>query len=605
MDLYGSTFLFCLNKRKKGEISVSIFKKLSWFFRQEWKAYFVGVFFLIIVAILQVVSPRIVGIIIDEIALGTLTMASLWKWTAIILIAGVLQYLFRYIWRMKIWGTSAELEKILRSRLFKHFTEMDAVFFQKYRTGDLMAHATNDLNAIRMVAGAGILTLADSISSGGITLFTMFFLIDWRLTLIAMIPLPALTLVSRILGQKMHKRFRKAQAAFSSLNDKTQESVSGVKVIKTFGEEEEDIRDFEAMTKDVVAKNKSVYLVDALFDPAIQLILGLSFALTIIFGGRFVVEGSISIGQLVSFISYIGMMAWPMLAVGRLFNVLERGSASYSRIDELLKEKSTIQEQKNAIRTVVSGDLDFQVSSFNYPNSKEISLHDVNFHLKRGQTLGIVGRTGSGKSTIFRLLLREYDQYAGSINYNGIDIRDYSLDALLSGIGYVPQDNFLFSSDVRENIRFADPSISQQKVEEAALLTAIHQDILGFPDGYDTLVGERGVSLSGGQKQRIAIARALVTEPELLILDDSLSAVDAKTEEAILTGLKEKRADQTTIIAAHRISSVMHANEIIVLDEGRIVERGTHYELMEQDGWYRRMYEKQQLETKLEGADEA
>ena len=353
MDLYGSTFLFCLNKRKKGEISVSIFKKLSWFFRQEWKAYFVGVFFLIIVAILQVVSPRIVGIIIDEIALGTLTMASLWKWTAIILIAGVLQYLFRYIWRMKIWGTSAELEKILRSRLFKHFTEMDAVFFQKYRTGDLMAHATNDLNAIRMVAGAGILTLADSISSGGITLFTMFFLIDWRLTLIAMIPLPALTLVSRILGQKMHKRFRKAQAAFSSLNDKTQESVSGVKVIKTFGEEEEDIRDFEAMTKDVVAKNKSVYLVDALFDPAIQLILGLSFALTIIFGGRFVVEGSISIGQLVSFISYIGMMAWPMLAVGRLFNVLERGSASYSRIDELLKDKSTIQEQKNPIRTAV------------------------------------------------------------------------------------------------------------------------------------------------------------------------------------------------------------------------------------------------------------
>lgn len=605
MDLYGSTFLFCLNTGKKGVIYVSIFKKLSWFFRQEWKSYFVGVFFLIIVAILQVVSPRVVGIIIDEIALGTLTMASLWKWSAVILIAGILQYLFRYIWRMKIWGTSAELEKILRSRLFKHFTEMDAVFFQKYRTGDLMAHATNDLNAIRMVAGAGILTLADSISSGGITLFTMFFLIDWRLTLIAMIPLPALTLVSRILGQKMHKRFRKAQAAFSNLNDKTQESVSGVKVIKTFGEEEEDIHDFEAMTKDVVAKNKAVYLVDALFDPAIQLILGLSFALTIIFGGRFVVEGSISIGQLVSFISYIGMMAWPMLAVGRLFNVLERGSASYSRIDELLKEKSTIQEQKDAIRTPVTGDLDFQVSSFGYPNSEEISLQDVNFHLERGQTLGIVGRTGSGKSTIFRLLLREYDQYAGSINYNGIDIRDYSLDALLSGIGYVPQDNFLFSSDVRENIRFADPSISQQKVEEAARLTAIHQDILGFPDGYDTLVGERGVSLSGGQKQRIAIARALVTEPELLILDDSLSAVDAKTEEAILTGLKEKRADQTTIIAAHRISSVMHANEIIVLDEGRIVERGTHYELMEQDGWYRRMYEKQQLETKLEGADEA
>ena len=271
-------------------MQMGIFKKLNWFFKQEWKSYVVGVFFLIIVAILQVVSPRVVGIIIDEIAQGTLSRSSLMKWVLLILVSGILQYLFRYIWRMKIWGTSAELERILRSRLFKHFTEMDATFYQKFRTGDLMAHATNDLNAIRMVAGAGILTLADSISSGGITLFTMFFLIDWRLTLIAMIPLPGLTLVSRILGKRMHKSFRKAQAAFSDLNDKTQESVSGVKVIKTFGEEEQDIRDFEARTKDVMLKNKEVYRTDALFDPAIQLILGLSYALTIIFGGRFVVR---------------------------------------------------------------------------------------------------------------------------------------------------------------------------------------------------------------------------------------------------------------------------------------------------------------------------
>ncbi len=582
---------------------MGIFKKLNWFFKQEWKSYVVGVFFLIIVAILQVVSPRVVGIIIDEIAQGTLSRSSLMKWVLLILVSGILQYLFRYIWRMKIWGTSAELEKILRSRLFKHFTEMDATFYQKFRTGDLMAHATNDLNAIRMVAGAGILTLADSISSGGITLFTMFFLIDWRLTLIAMIPLPGLTLISRILGKRMHKSFRKAQAAFSDLNDKTQESVSGVKVIKTFGEEEQDIKDFEARTKDVMLKNKEVYRTDALFDPAIQLIIGISYALTLIFGGRFVVEGSISIGQLVSFISYISMMTWPMLAVGRLFNVLERGSASYSRIEELLKEKSSIVEKKKSFPSQISGNLDFQVEQFKYPNAAEASLSDVVFRLEQGQTLGIVGRTGSGKSTIFKLLLREYDNYEGRILYNGVDIRDYSLDALLNGIGYVPQDNFLFSTDIRENIRFADPSLNQEAVEEAAKLAAIHNDVLGFPDGYDTLVGERGVSLSGGQKQRISIARAVVLNPELLILDDSLSAVDAKTEEAILSGLKERRADKTTIIAAHRISSVMHANEIIVLDEGRIVERGTHQELMHSGGWYHRMYEKQQLEIKLEGED--
>lgn len=580
---------------------MEIFRKLRWFFKQEWKAYTLGVSFLILVAILQVVSPRIVGNIIDQINLGTLTSKMLIIQVLLILAAGILQYVFRYIWRIRIWGTSAKLEKTLRTRLFHHFTKMDASFFQKYRTGDLMAHATNDLTSIRLVAGAGILTLADSISSGGITLITMFLVVDWRLTLIAMIPIPALTIVSRILGKRMHRQFRKAQAAFSGLNDKTQESITGAKVIKTFGEEEEDITDFERQTRDVVKKNKEVYLVNSLFRPAIIFIIGLSYALSIIFGGIFIQNGDMTIGNLVTFFSYIGLMRWPMMAVGRLMNTLERGSASYNRIDELLKEKSSIVEKEGAIAAPLTGDLTVDLEAFKYPGVAQNTLHDIHFTVKQGETLGIVGRTGSGKSTLFELLLRTYDHYDGSIKYNGIDIRDYKLDQLLEGIGYVPQENFLFSTNVRENIRFANPAYTQEQIEDAARITAIHDDILGFPNGYDTLVGERGVSLSGGQKQRISIARAVITNPELLIFDDSLSAVDAKTEEEILSNMNQKRHNRTTIISAHRISSVMNANEIIVLDEGTIIERGTHEQLMANNGWYSQMYEKQQLESKLEG----
>lgn len=582
---------------------MGIFKKLKWFFRQEWKAYVLGVIFLIGVAILQVISPRIVGNVIDQIDQGVLTPQLLYMQVGIIAIVSLMQYIFRYVWRMKIWGTAAILEKSIRSQLFHHFTRMDVAFFQKYRTGDLMAHATNDLNAIRLVAGAGILTLADSISSGGITLLTMFLTVNWKLTLLAMIPFPALTIVSRLLGKRMHRSFRKAQAAFSGLNDKTQESVTGAKVIKTFGEEEEDIADFEAQTAAVVQKNKKVYIIDALFNPSIQFLLGLSFAISLIFGGVFITNGEMTIGDLVTFFSYIGMMRWPMMAVGRLMNVLERGNASYGRIEELLGETSHIIEKTEALDQPLTGDLHFDIEHFQYFDAEKPALQDVHFHLRQGSTLGIVGRTGSGKSTLFKLLLREYDYYDGKIRYGDVDIRDYKLDRLLAGIGSVPQDNFLFSMDIRENIRFADPTYLQAKVEEAAKVTAVHQDILTLPKGYDTLVGERGVSLSGGQKQRIAIARAVITQPELLILDDSLSAVDAKTEDEILQNLRAGRQNRTTIISAHRISSVMHADEIIVMDEGTIVERGTHRSLMQEDGWYKQMYEKQQLEKKLGGGE--
>lgn len=582
---------------------MSIFRKLGWFFRQEKKHYVIGVTALVLVAIVQLVPPKVIGVIIDEIAAEDIQMNTIIFWIVVLLLAAVGQYVFRYIWRTNIWGSAARLEKDLRRQLFHHFTQMDQVFYHEHRTGDLMAHATNDLNAIQNVAGAGILTFADSFITGGTTIIAMMLFVDWRLTLLAVLPMPLLAVMARILGSKLHDAFRDSQEAFSDINDKTQESITGIKVIKTFGQEQEDIADFVTKIDNAIVKNRRTNYLDALFDPFITVIIGISYVLTIILGGKFVMENTITIGQLVSFISYIGMLVWPMFAIGRLFNVLERGNASYDRVSELLSKKTHIIEPKDAVTTPAEGNVSFEIQEFSYPDDEKVALQQISFMIPKGETLGIVGKTGAGKSTIIKLLMREFDDYQGKISFGGVDVKDYSLDALLRAIGYVPQDHFLFSMTVRDNIRFADPRLSQEKVEAAARLADIDDDIKGFPEGYDTMVGERGVSLSGGQKQRMSIARALVVNPELLILDDALSAVDAKTEEAILTNLKDYRHDKTTIIAAHRLSSVMHAKEIIVIDDGRIVERGTHESLVSLGGWYARMWERQQLEVKIEGGE--
>lgn len=581
---------------------MSIFLKLGWYFRREWKLYLAGVLGLVLTAIIGIVPPRIIGDIVDGINQHSLTAHTLTVYLVIIGVAAVGQYLARYLWRNAIWGGAAGLERTLRERLFWHFMKMDATFYQQYRTGDLMAHATNDLTAVERVAGGGILQFADSIITGGTTLIAMMTLIDWRLTLITVVPFPLLAVVSRYLGKKIHVAFRASQAAFSRLNNKAQESISGIKVIKALGQEKADVADFNQQIDQTIKINRHVNVLDSLFDPAITMIIALSYGATIILGGLYVTHGVITIGNLVSFVTYLGMMVWPMFAVGMLFNTMERGNASYDRVMELLNQQSAIIDAKRGIEQRPHGDIQYQIKQFNYPNDAGTSLSNVDFTLKAGQTLGIVGRVGAGKSTIMKLILREFDQYEGHITYGGHDIKQYALDSYLPALGYVPQDSFLFSNTIRENIRFADPTVSQAVVEAVAAKSDLSGQIASMPAGYDTQVGEEGISLSGGQRQRLAIARALLINPELLILDDALSAVDAETEAEILANLKAERADKTTIIAAHRLSSVMNADEIIVLDAGHVVERGTHAQLMTQHGWYQKMFTRQQLETKVEGA---
>ncbi|OXS55424.1 ATP-binding cassette subfamily B protein [Bacillus sp. V-88] len=578
---------------------MKVFYDLKWFFLQEKKSYITGTILLLLVAFLQLIPPKIVGVVVDRIKAHTLTTEDMLKWILILIFTALAMYGLRFVWRIMIFGSATKLSRLLRDELYHHFTKMSPAFYQKKRIGDLMAHATNDIQAVQQTAGVGVLTFVDSLSTGGFVIAAMAFTISWKLTLIALIPMPFMAVLTSYYGTLLHKRFHKAQEAFSALNDKTQESVAGMKVLKTFGQEKEDIESFRKQSEEVVQKNISVARVDSLFDPTISIIVGISFFLSIVFGSKYVIEGELTIGDLISFTTYLGLLIWPMLAFGWLFNIVERGRASYDRVAGLLNEKIDIQDA-GELEDSPTGDIEFQISSFSYPDEEMPALEDVQFTMKKGQTIGIVGKTGAGKTTLLKLLLREFEGYKGKVEFGGSLIQEYKLNHLRESIGYVPQDHFLFSATIFENIAFVNPLSSREKVEEAALLAHIHDDISRFPLGYATVVGERGVSLSGGQKQRISIARALLTDPEVLILDDSLSAVDASTEESILTSLKQNRAGRTTVITSHRLSAIQHADLIIVLEEGKLVEKGTHFHLMKNKGRYREMYLRQQLEELVE-----
>ena len=577
---------------------MSIIQKLWWFFKLEKRRYLVGIVALVLVSVLNLIPPMVMGRVIDAITSGRLTQDELLLHLFYLLLAAFGMYYLRYVWRMYILGTSYRLGQIMRSRLFEHFTKMSPAFYQNYRTGDLMAHATNDINALTRLAGGGVMSAVDASITALVTLLTMLFSISWQMTLVAILPLPFMAYATSRLGRKTHKAFGESQAAFSELNNKVQESVSGIKVTKSFGYQSDELASFQEVNDLTFQKNLQTMKYDSLFDPMVLLFVGSSYALTLLVGAFMVQAGQVTVGNLVTFISYLDMLVWPLMAIGFLFNITQRGKVSYQRIESLLSQESPVKDPESPLDGIENGRLDYAIDRFAFED--EETLRDIHFSLEKGQTLGLVGQTGSGKTALIKLLLREYDVDQGAIYLNGHDIRDYRLADLRSLMGYVPQDQFLFASSILENICFGNPDLPFSAVEEATQLAQVYQDIQAMPEGFDTVIGEKGVSLSGGQKQRLAMSRAMILSPDILILDDSLSAVDAKTEFAIIDNLKETRKDKTTIITAHRLSAVVHADLILVMQNGRIIERGTHEDLLALDGWYAQTYQSQQLEMRGE-----
>jgi len=578
----------------------AVLKKLSWFFKENWQRYLIAITLLILVGILDVLPPKVIGMAIDDIHTGSMNRGKIFHHLVTLLVIMVSSYGITYIWMYRLFGGAFLVERKLRSRFMEHLLKMNPAFYEKNRTGDLMARATNDLKAISTTAGFGILTLVDSSVWMLTLLVTMGSFISWKLTLAAVVPLPFMAILMKIYGKRIHSRFTDAQDAFGELNDRVLESIAGVRVIRAYVQETADSSRFHQLTEDVYHKNIKVAKIDALFDPTVKVLVGISYLIGLGYGAYLVFHQVITLGNLVSFNVYLGMMIWPMFAIGELINVMQRGNASLDRVNETLGYEEEIIDPVHPVSVSALEQIDYKKVTFRYPSSKNDNLINIEVRLCQGQTLGIVGKTGSGKTTFIKQLLRQYPLGTGDLIISGVPIEKQSLEQIRGWIGYVPQDHVLFSRSVKDNILFGRMDASDDDIENAIDLAAFRKDLEILPEGLNTLVGERGVALSGGQKQRISIARALLKNPEILILDDSLSAVDAKTEKVIIENIRDVRKDKTTIITTHRMSAVQHADHIIVLDEGGIVEEGTHEQLLEHDGWYKQQFLRQQLEEIVE-----
>jgi ATP-binding cassette subfamily B multidrug efflux pump len=582
---------------------VRLFAQLSWYFRREWRRYLGAVLLLIIIAILQLIPPKVVGIVVDGVTQQHYTTTHIMMWVATLALIAVVVYLLRYVWRVLLFGASYQLAVELREDYYRQLSRQHPEFYLRHRTGDLIARATNDVDRVVFAAGEGVLTLVDSLVMGCAVLIVMSTQISWELTLLALVPMPIMAVVIKRNGDTLHNRFKLAQAAFSGLNDRTQESLTSIRMIKAFGLEDRQSAQFAAEAADTGAKNMRVARVDARFDPTIYIAIGMANLLAISGGSWMVVHGSLTLGQLTSFMMYLGLMIWPMLALAWMFNIVERGSAAYTRIRAMLSEAPVV-DDGTQILTSDRGTLAVNIREFRYPQTEKPTLHNVQFSLQPGQMLGICGPTGAGKSTVLSLIQRHFDVTEGDIRFQDLPLTALQLDSWRSRLAVVNQTPFLFSDTVGSNIALGKPGATQAEIEHVARLASVHEDILRLPQGYETEVGERGVMLSGGQKQRISIARALLLDAEILILDDALSAVDGRTEHQILHNLRQWGEGRTVIISAHRLSALTEASEIIVMQHGHIAQRGEHEQLAIQSGWYRDMYRYQQLEAALDDVPE-
>ncbi|MGE6162380.1 ABC transporter transmembrane domain-containing protein [Aeromonas salmonicida] len=575
---------------------MSVFSRLGWFFKEQWRRYLIAISLLMMVALLTVIPPKVVGWVVDGIAKGSLDNDTLMGYLAGLFVLGLLIYLLRYVWRVMLFGASYRLAYVLRNRLFSHFTRMSPDFYQRHRTGDLMAHATNDIQAVEMTAGEGVLTLVDSIIVGVLVLSIMCSQYSWQLTLLSLLPLPVMAFFMNRFGTQIYKEFKAAQGAFSRLNNKTQEALSGVRVLKSYAVESLEDKGFAELTRQAGACNMAVARIDAKFDPVIYLCIGCSYFLAVAGGSVLVVRDELTLGELTSFTMYLGQLIWPMFAIAWLFNIIERGSAAYSRIESMLAERSDIEDPTEP--AVFVSPFPLQAKGVSYQLEQRTLLRHVDFTLHSGGMLGIVGRTGAGKSSLLKLLMRLANPTSGELTMGAVPIAQLALGDLRGQFAYVPQEPFLFSTTIAANIALGRPDASQEEIERVARIACVHDDICRFPKGYETEVGEKGVTLSGGQKQRLSIARALLLAAPILVLDDALSAVDAHTEQQILQALKAHR--RTLILVSHRMTAVEQADEILVLEQGHISERGRHGTLMAHNGWYADMVRYQRLEQDVE-----